>query len=171
MKSAEIADTDDCCSDFLHENAIMPAPIVGIWKTSTPMPPPQAALPDQEPQPRGRSVRSLVQRELIILGVAMACGFLLMPFLIWLVGNRVLGPYTHGQDATAGTGPLRLLADYFTGLAHGSVIFWLVAIGPYVLLTLARLLYVYLRSTPGGSSAAPRDRPADLNRRRIEPHL
>jgi hypothetical protein len=25
MKSAEVADTDDCCSDFLHEGAIMPA--------------------------------------------------------------------------------------------------------------------------------------------------
>jgi hypothetical protein len=29
VKSAEIADTDDCRSDFLHESAIMPARIVG----------------------------------------------------------------------------------------------------------------------------------------------
>jgi hypothetical protein len=175
MKSAEIADTDDCCSDFLHEEAIMPAPAAGIRIHSRTMAasPPAAQDPDTPtPEPnRGAFVR----RELLILGIAMACGLLLMPFLIWLVGNRVLGPYTHGQDATAGTGPLRLLADYFGGLAHGSVIFWCVAAGPYVLVTLIRLLYAYLRSDTGrsdtpGTPTAPR-RSGNLQRGRIEPHL
>jgi hypothetical protein len=109
--------------------------------------------PGQDSPKSERNSGSPVKRELVIFGIAMACGLILMPFLIWLVGNRVLGPYTHGQDTTAGTGPMRLLADYFTGLAHGSLGFWCVAVGPYVLLTLARLLYAFLRSSPRTSTS------------------
>ncbi len=93
-------------------------------------------------RPTGRPVR----RELLILGIALVTGLLLLPLLIWMAGNRILGPYTHTQDPTAGTGPARLLADYFTGLAHGSLIFWCVALGPFVLITLARALWALLRS-------------------------
>jgi hypothetical protein len=130
-------------------------------------PDPAAPVP-ASPSPEQKS-GAVVRRELVILGLALACGFLLMPFLIWLVGNRVLGPYTHGQDATAGTGPLRLLADYFTGLGHGSVIFWCVAIGPYILVLVVRVLYGLVRPAP--TARPPRERPAPLNRGRIEPHL
>jgi hypothetical protein len=126
---------------------------------------PDPATRDPDSPDAAHRARTVVRRELIILGITLACGFFLMPLLIWMVGNRILGPYTHGQDVTAGTGPLRLLADYFTGLAHGSVIFWCVAIGPYVLITLARLLYIYLRSTPSDPPGA------ELKRGRIEPHL
>jgi hypothetical protein len=131
---------------------------------------PQPAAADPDSPKRERHAARVVRRELIILGITLACGLFLMPFLIWMVGNRILGPYTHGQDATAGTGPLRLLADYFTGLAHGSIIFWCVAIGPTVLLTLIRLLFWYLLSKPPADSA-PRDASTSLNRGRIEPHL
>jgi hypothetical protein len=93
-----------------------------------------------------------VKRELLIFAGALICGFILMPFLIWMVGNRVLGPYTHLQDPTAGTGPLRLLADYFGGLSHGSIVFWCVALGPYVLLCLVRVLYAFIRSSATSSS-------------------
>ena len=96
---------------------------------------------------------SRARRELIIFGVACACGLLLMPFLIWLVGNRILGPYTHGQDLHAG--PVKLLGDFFVGLAHGSGIFWSVALGPYVLLFFVRLLYALVRS-PAAASASSR---------------
>jgi len=88
----------------------------------------------------------MIRRELIILGIALACGFVGVPLLIWVVGNRILGPYVHTQDPTAGSGPMRLLADFFSGLAHGSVIFWCVVAGPYVLLILIRFLYAYVRS-------------------------
>ena len=93
------------------------------------------------PDPAG-----LIRRELIIFGVALACGFIAVPLLIWVVGNRILGPYVHTQDPTAGTGPMRLMADFFAGLTHGSVIFWCVVIGPYVLLTLIRFLWACVRS-------------------------
>jgi hypothetical protein len=90
-----------------------------------------------------RSSGTRARRELLIFGIAFAGGLILMPFLIWLVGNRVLGPYTHGQVLRAG--PVKLLGDFLVGLAHGSVIFWCVALGPYLLLMLIRLLYGFVR--------------------------
>jgi hypothetical protein len=103
--------------------------------------------------PQGRDRReggphssAILRRELLILGIALAFGLVLMPFLIWLVGNRILGPYTHGLEPAGG--PLKLLGDFFVGLGHGSVIFWCVALGPYLLVTLARLLFALLRSGP-----------------------
>jgi|KBSMisStandDraft_5_1062788.scaffolds.fasta_scaffold50095_3 hypothetical protein len=89
---------------------------------------------------------AVIRREAIILGIALASGFIVVPLLTWVVGNRILGPYVHTQDPTAGTGPMRLMADFFGGLAHGSVIFWCVVSGPYVLLTLIRFLYAFVRS-------------------------
>jgi hypothetical protein len=107
--------------------------------------------PDSEPATRN-SLAPL-RRELLILGIALACGLLAIPLLIWVVGNRILGPYVHTQDPTAGTGPMRLLADYFGGLAHGSIIFWCVAVGPYILVTVARALYALVRSPPAASTS------------------
>src|SRR5690349_3391293 len=74
---------------------------------------------------------SRTQRELLALGAALALGVLVMPLLIWLAGNRALGPYTHGENPRAG--PWALFADYVVGLAHGSAVFWLVALGPALL--------------------------------------
>ncbi|HVW69488.1 MAG TPA: hypothetical protein VHB68_10965 [Steroidobacteraceae bacterium] len=114
-------------------------------------PPSKPASPSQPPQASSRPERSagaIVRREALILVLALALGFIGMPLLIWVVGNRVLGTYTHAQDPTAGTGPARLLADYFQGLTHGSLAFWCVAIGPYVLIWLARLLYGVARPSP-----------------------
>lgn len=114
---------------------------------STPLP--------QGPDPPVSTPNALavMRRELIILGIALACGFVAVPLLIWVVGNRILGPYVHTQDPTAGTGPMRLIADFFVGLAHGSIIFWCVAIGPYVLITLMRFLYAVVRSPDLGRSS------------------
>jgi hypothetical protein len=104
------------------------------------------------PSERGGTV-AIVRRELIILAVALLCGFVLVPLAIWAVGNRILGPYTHLQDPTAGTGPMRLLADYYDGLAHGSVVFWWVGLGPYVLVWLVRLIWGLLRRPSAPASA------------------
>ena len=95
--------------------------------------------------PGTRGPMAIARRELLILGVALLCGFLLVPLAIWVVGNRILGPYTHLQDPTAGTGPARLLADFYAGLGHGSVIFWWVGLGPYVLVWVVRLIFGFLR--------------------------
>jgi hypothetical protein len=89
---------------------------------------------------------SRTQRELIVLGAAVGFGVLVMPFLVWLAGNRALGPYGHGE--TSRGGPWALFTDYVVGLAHGSAVFWLVALGPALLVLLIRGFLALLRSLP-----------------------
>jgi hypothetical protein len=86
-------------------------------------------------------------REALLLGGALLFGVVVMPLLIWLVGDRILGPYTHGQNLHAGA--FALLQDFFVGLGHGSAVFWAVALGPLVLLLLLRLFVRLLRVLPG----------------------
>ena len=81
--------------------------------------------------------RSRTQRELILFALMTLFGLIVMPFVIWIASGRVLGPYTHGQNLHAG--PLALVADYYTGLVHGSAVFWCVALGPAVLVLLLRV--------------------------------
>ena len=115
---------------------------------SKPAPQPERATPGTQPE---RRAGFALGREALILAIALFLGFIGVPLLIWVVGNRILGPYTHAQDPTAGTGPARLLADYFYGLTHGSLAFWCVAVGPYVLIGFARLIYGFVRSRPPSS--------------------
>jgi hypothetical protein len=107
--------------------------------------------PQEAPTPERKAV-AIMRRELIFLGIAVACGFVLIPLAIWLVGNRILGPYTHGLDTTAG-GPMRLLGDFYAGLTHGSVIFWCVALGPYLLISFVRLFWGVIRYAPPTSTS------------------
>src|SRR3974377_172106 len=93
------------------------------------LPPDDLLDDDDEDSPR---LPRRVRRELIIFGVALLFGLIAVPLLIWLGGNRVLGPYTHGQNLHAG--PLALLQDFYLGLLHGSAVFWGVALGPAALL-------------------------------------
>ena len=106
----------------------------------------------QELSTPGRKTVAIVRRELILLAIALIAGFVLIPLAIWLVGNRILGPYTHGLDTTAG-GPMRLLGDFYAGLTHGSVIFWCVALGPYLLIWFVRLFWGAIRYTPPTSTS------------------
>jgi hypothetical protein len=113
--------------------------------------PPRTERPDPPPeritQPRDSYVALPgARRELIILAAALLWGLVPMPLLIWVAGNRVLGPYAHGQNTHAG--PFALLADFFVGLAHGSAVFWAVALGPAVLLVLLRLFLRAVRAVP-----------------------
>jgi hypothetical protein len=103
------------------------------------MPPPSDTDdPPARPGLRGRlRALSRTQRELLGFGLALLVGLVLMPVLIWVAGNRVLGPYTHGQDLHAG--PFALLQDFFIGLVHGSAVFWAVVLGPAVFVLLLRL--------------------------------
>jgi hypothetical protein len=102
--------------------------------------------------PRARaqafSLETRSRREMALFGGAVALGLLVIPLLIWIVGHRTLGPYTHGDDPH-GMGPLALYGDYFAGLAHGWLGYWAVALGPAVLLLLGRLWLAMLRRLPG----------------------
>jgi hypothetical protein len=78
--------------------------------------------------------RSRALRELVIGGSAIVVGLLIAPLAIFMVGHQTLGPYPHG-------GAGRLLADYYAGLGRGAPVFWAIALGPYVMTLLVRLLY------------------------------
>jgi len=95
-----------------------------------------------------RARRSFMQharlvRELIFFGPALIFGLVIVPLLIWMVGTRILGPYTRGTEAH--DRPLALLGDFFVGLSHGSTVFWLVALGPALFVAVIRLLAVLIR--------------------------
>jgi hypothetical protein len=109
-------------------------------------PPADAPLPPRERVSLRDSYRTLplVSRVLILYGAALLFGVFIAPLLLWVAGNRVLGPYTHGQNLHAGAAAL--LEDFLAGLGHGSAIFWGVAVGPAVMLLLLRLLWRLLRS-------------------------
>jgi hypothetical protein len=77
-------------------------------------------------------------RELLVGGSALLVGLLVAPLLIYLLGHSSLGPYAHG-----GLG--RLLADYFAGLARGAPVFWAIAVGPYVMTVVVRVVYGVIR--------------------------
>jgi len=79
-----------------------------------------------------------VRRELLIALIGAVAGFIVAPLVIYSVGHAFLGPYNRG-------GAGKLLSDFMSGLAHGSPIFWSVALGPYVMTLLARLLYAQVR--------------------------
>jgi hypothetical protein len=92
-----------------------------------------APEPDDLPVSRPRVIR-----ELVIGGSAILVGLLVAPLLIFMMGHASLGPYAHG-------GAARLLADYFTGLGRAAPVFWALALGPYVMTLLVRLIYFVAR--------------------------
>lgn len=88
-----------------------------------------------------------LRRELALAGGAFAFGVLVIPLLIWLAGHATLGPYTHG-DTGPGFGPLTLYGNYLSGLGHGWIMYWAVAVGPLVLLIAVRLWLALIRHLP-----------------------
>ena len=138
----------------------------------TTTPPPQAPLSERLLRLRGSFARlSPAQREVLVLGGTFLFGLLVMPFIIWIAGNRVLGPYTHGDNLRAG--PWALFSDYVVGLAHGSAVFWMVALGPTALLLLVRgflaLLWLVPQLRRPGPEAGNATRDATRNRGRDRP--
>lgn len=107
--------------------------------------------PSGSPGPLARahafSIETRSRREVALFGGALALGLVVVPLLIWMVGRRTLGPYTHGDDPQ-GLGPLALYADYFSGLAHGWLGYWVVALGPALLVLAVKLWLAALRRVP-----------------------
>ena len=78
------------------------------------------------------------QRELALALLGLLLGVLLMPLLVWVAGMVALGPYANGGFGA-------LLGDFLRGLAEGSLACWLVLAGPYLVMSLVRLLRLALR--------------------------
>jgi hypothetical protein len=104
-----------------------------------------------------------VRRELILFGALLLFGLVGVPLLIWLAGNRWLGPYTHEQNPHGG--PLALLQDFFVGLLHGSAVFWVVALGPAAFILLVRLFIRLVRISGRRDEEDDEETPAARGRR------
>lgn len=81
-----------------------------------------------------------LRRELLWLLIALPIGVLLLPPLIWLVGSHVFGPYAGGNTRD-------LVDHFFRGLGQGQQAFWIIALGPYVVLLALRLTLGAVRAT------------------------
>jgi hypothetical protein len=105
---------------------------------------------------------------LIIFGSAVLLGLVGVPLLIWVVGNRILGPYTHGSNLHAG--PMALLGDFYEGLSKGWLSYWIVALGPLVIIVAARAAWelVIPRSHASPKASPP---PPNKSNARIEPFV
>jgi hypothetical protein len=95
--------------------------------------------------------RSRISREAIVLGAALMIGLVGVPLAIWFVGNRILGPYIHGTNTHAG--PMALLGDFYAGLGNGFVSYWVVALGPAVIILFVRIAWALIMSNPHADRA------------------
>jgi len=94
------------------------------------------ALPPAAP---GSVHSRLLLREMVLAGICLILGLVVMPCLIFAAGRASLGPYEHG-------GVFALWLDFLIGLAHGSEAFWFVALSPFLLLCVLRLLHRLLHN-------------------------
>ena len=83
---------------------------------------------------------SPIGTEFIRLGLGVVVGVVLIPPLIWLAGQLVIGEYI--RDPLTGTtgGPMALWSDYLQALMQGLPAYWLTCAGPYGIYVVVRLL-------------------------------
>lgn len=109
-----------------------------------------------------------LRREALILAVFGGFGLLLLPALVYLVGQALLGEYRPG--GTMGV----FYADLYGHLATFSIWPWLLVLGPYLAIQVLRLLWLPLgllmrRPSPPPPAAAPPR--ATAGKERIEPTI
>ena len=84
-----------------------------------------------------------MSRELFIFGSALLIGLIAVPLATWFVGNRIFGLYTYGTNTHAGL--MVLFGDFFVGLGHGEISYWVVALGPTVIILFARVAWALIK--------------------------
>lgn len=77
-------------------------------------------------------------KQIGIAGSALIAGFLVLPALIYLAGNALLGPY---EGASLGAS----FRSLYQGLGDGSIAAWIVVLGPYALVLLFKALRAWWR--------------------------
>jgi hypothetical protein len=110
---------------------------------------------------------------LILFAGAVILGLVVVPLLIWVVGNRILGPYTHGNNLHAG--PMALLGDFYEGLSKGWPSYWIVAVGPLVIIVFVRAAWELIVPRRNAASKPPPPPPQNKSNKasktRIEPYV
>lgn len=116
---------------------------------------------------------SRLRFELIFASVWLAFGFFILPALIYGVGTLLLGPYGENQGLGA------FYADFFGDLVTPTGRAWALALGPLVLISLLRLLFLDVGPKRAADDsdpprASPRTPPPAPQRRepaRVEPRV
>ena len=73
-----------------------------------------------------------LNREARLLAGSILFAAVVLPFIVWLTGRALLGPYANG-------GMFAILGDFFTLLYAGSVAAWILLFAPYAVLCALRL--------------------------------
>jgi hypothetical protein len=79
------------------------------------------------------------KNELILLGSLLGFGLLLLPFVVYVVGMEIVGPY-EGEG-----GPFGLLGSILAAMARGNWAAWILTLSPYLIVQLTRLAVRVLR--------------------------
>lgn len=104
--------------------------------------------------------------ELILGSLLLAFGLFAMPGIVYWVGSHLLGPYK--EAAGAGT----FYGDFFGDLASGSLRAWTLTLGPLLVVSLLRLIFLRRPEPEAQERAAPpQPRAAEPEQRRREPRV
>lgn len=93
--------------------------------------------------------------------VGLAFGFLILPALIYGVGAQMLGRYAGGNR-----GLRSFYNDFFQDLGSGQLNTWILALGPFILLLLLRLIFFRASTVEAERTPPP---PAPRPKQRKEP--
>ncbi len=107
--------------------------------------------------------------EIVLASILLAFGLFILPALIYIVGTLLLGPY--GEKAGLG----RFYADFFGDLIEPSGRAWALALGPFVLVSVLRLLFLDVRRPAADedepSAAPPQGAEPAREHARVEPRV
>ena len=99
--------------------------------------------------------------QLILAGIGLALGIVVLPTVVFTVGNSIIGTYAGGAHRLGS-----FYGNFFADLTNGSPIAWTLAIVPYVLLLLLR--FIFWRST---AAQGVEDTEAPREQARKEPRI
>jgi hypothetical protein len=115
---------------------------------------------------------SRLRFELIIGSIWLAIGLFVVPALIYWVGTDLLGPY--GEKAGLST----FYGAFFADLASAAPRAWLLALGPLLLTSVVRLIYIGAGSRAPAAKDSDDDQPPSKpvrqvvkERERVEPRV
>jgi hypothetical protein len=109
--------------------------------------------------------------EVIFASVWLAIGLFALPAAIYLVGVLMLGPYKPGA------GLMQFYTDFFADLAAPTLQAWILALGPLVLITLIRMIFLGVPAREQEVAPAPAAakeesvRLESRDRKRVEPRI
>ena len=129
----------------------------------------QSPVRKMDERPDHTSPNHRMRFELIFGSVWLALGLFILPAVIFWVGIALLGPYGEGQGAGMGS----FYGDFYGDLAQGQVRAWTLALGPLVLVSLIRIIFIGTRPKPEPGAEEPAAPPAlrAAESRRVEPRV